>query len=125
MLTAENTVLHLEKNDWQRKEAAWQEKEAAWQAEKQDLLAQLEDLKSSNRTQVKQEAPKPKRQKRQKALGAARQMFAELDTDGSGEITRCAVLSYECVHAQCLESRRCCSAGTSCAPISRCFREWK
>ena len=70
MLTAENTVLHLEKNDWQRKEAAWQEKEAAWQAEKQDLLAQLEDLKSSNRTQVKQEAPKPKRQKRQKARSA-------------------------------------------------------
>eukprot|EP01045_Picozoa_sp_COSAG04_P026076 COSAG04_NODE_3547_length_2718_cov_1.038183_2_plen_697_part_00 len=31
-----------------------------------------------------------KRQMRREAFGAARQMFAELDTDGSGEITRCA-----------------------------------
>ena len=29
-----------------------------------------------------------KRQKREKALGKAREMFGELDTDGSGEITR-------------------------------------
>jgi len=33
-----------------------------------------------------------KRQKREKALGGALQMFGELDTDSSGTITRCACL---------------------------------
>ena len=57
-----------------------------------------------------------KRQKREKALGGALQMFGELDTDSSGTITRCADCDFSSLVIATSDASLCTCAATRCRP---------